>query len=240
MARRRTIVYRDPELADLLRDDPALLAIADAIAETAEEGRPRANRPRLVAAAAVVVALALGLPAVAAFTPLLDFSQAPRAEGPVVRRFQELDRQAPQEMEPGVIADEARRLEIQTTGEAPVVVLVAPARRGGFCYEILGWAAGCDRDRSAPVSVGYAAPDGDAGKAIVFGWILDDDAATATVSSASETTERVSLVRISQPIDAAIFVASLAEHEVRFPVSVRVATASGETIATRVIDGPPR
>lgn len=232
-------MYRDPELVDLLRDDPALLAIADAIAETAAEGGPRRSRRLVVSAAAIVLVLVLSLPAVAAFTSLLDFSQAPRAEGPVVRRFHELERQAPREMDPEVIAEEARRLEIPT-GDATTVVLVAPTRRGGFCYEIVGWAAGCDRDRSIPVGVGYAAPEGDAGEAIVFGWVLDEDAATARVARASGAAESAPLVRISEPIDASFFVATLHEPESGLPLTVRVATASDVTIATRLIERPPR
>lgn len=238
--RRRTTVFRDRELAELLQDDPALLAIADAIAESAIEGRPRMSRRRLVVAVAAVIALAVSLPAVAAFTPLIDFSSAPKAERPDLRRFEELERQAPTGMEPGTIADQTRRLEIPLSDGGTAVVLLAPTRRGGYCYEIVGRAAGCDRDRSIPITIGFAAPRGGRGPAIVYGWVLDNGATSASIAGPRGTRQRVELVRVSRPIGASVFIASFSESEVAFPLRVQISTASGEAVATRLIHGPPR
>jgi hypothetical protein len=56
---RRRGFFDDPEVLDLLRDQPELLAIADAIAETQVAGRKHRTRPALLVAAALLLAVVI-------------------------------------------------------------------------------------------------------------------------------------------------------------------------------------
>ena len=75
-------------------------------------GPPRANRRLLVAAAVMLATLLVVVPALAALTNWVDFSHAPTASAPVVKRFADLSREAPSGLDPRAIATETRRLEI--------------------------------------------------------------------------------------------------------------------------------
>lgn len=240
MRRRKTNVLADTELVELLGHDPELLAIADAIAETQPTAHGRRFRPVLVAAAVVAGLVLLALPAIAAFTPLIDFSHAPRATGPVVRTFEELRHQAPPGMDPRVVADQARRLDIPLAGTDKAVMYVAPTRTGGFCFEIVGHTIGCDPDRTVPVEIGFSAARLDAGPAIVYGWIYDADASSATVTTAKGAQQKAQLVRITAPIDASVFVAPIDDIGDALPITVDVTNTTGESVATKVIEAPPR
>lgn len=240
MKRRKTNVLADPELVELLGHDPELLAIADAITQTQPAERARRTRNLLVAAVVATGVLLVALPAIAAFTPLIDFSKAPKATGPVVQRFEDLQRQAPPGMDPRVVAGETRRLEVVLSGADKVVVYVAPTRTGGFCFEIVGHTLGCDPNRSIAAAIGFSAPRLDRGSAIVYGWFHDADASSATVTTAQGSKHEAQLVRISRPIDASVFVALVDEMANALPIRVTVTNTAGETISTQVIPRPQK
>lgn len=239
MRRRKTTVLTDTELVELLGHDPELLAIADAIAETQPAAHGPRFRPLLVAAAVAAGLVLLALPAVAAFTPLIDFSHAPRATGPVVRTFEELRHQAPPGMDPRVVAAQARRLDISLAGTDKKVIYVAPTRTGGFCFEIVGHTIGCDPNRTIPVEIGFSAARLDGGPAIVYGWIYDADASSATVTTAKGAQQKAQLVRITAPIDASVFVAPIDDIADALPITVTVTNTAGESVATKLIKAPP-
>jgi hypothetical protein len=238
--RRKADVLADPELVELLGRDPELLAIADAISETQSPERPSRRRNLLIAAAVAAAILLVALPAIAAFTPLIDFSTAPKAEGPVVRDFKDLQQQAPPGMDPRVIAGETRRLDLPLSGTGKAVIYVAPTRTGGFCIAIIGHTLGCDPTRSVPAEIGFSAPRLDRGAAIVYGWFYDPDASSATVTTAQGSKHTMQLVRISQPIDASVFVARIDDITDALPIRVTVTNAAGETIAAKTIEEPPK
>jgi len=239
--RRKVNVFADAELLELLGHDPELLAIADAIAET--QGEPRVARSRrkqlLLVAAILAGVLLVALPAIAAFTPLIDFSSAPPAPAVVVKRFDDLQRQAPPNLDPRVIANEARRLNLTTTGK-PIALFLAPTRTGGYCFELAGYAAGCNAERTVPVGVGFAAQSLTDDQAIVYGSTLDRSAVSATVVTREGSERTVPLTRVTAPIDASFFVARIGRRpDEALPLRVELRDGSDRVIATRRIESPP-
>lgn len=239
MRRQAPNVLTDPELAELLCSDFELLAIADAIAET----RPIRSLPRrrtlLVAAAVAATVLLAAVPAVAALTSLIDFSDAPKAEGPVVRDFADLEQQAPPGMDPRANADEARRVDIPIAATDTIPVYLAPTRTGGFCLEIVDHILGCDPRRSVPVEIGFSAARLDSGPAVVYGWVYDPGASSVDVKTARGAGQRARPVRITAPINASIFVVRIDDVAKAFPIQVLVTNEAGEPIATKIIGRPP-
>jgi hypothetical protein len=239
MRRRKANVLNDPELVELLGRDPELLAIADAIAETHGVERSSRRRTTILAAAAAAAIVLITLPALAAFTPLIDFSSAPAAGGPAVRSFEELEREAPPGMDPRVIAQEARRLDLPLPGSGTVAVYVAPTRTGGFCFQIPGATLGCYADRSVATGIGFAATRLDGGPAIVYGWLQDPDAFSAGVTTADGTRQKAPLVRIGPPISVSVFVVPIANVAGALPIAVVVKSSDGKRIHAQTIDRPP-
>jgi hypothetical protein len=238
--RRKVNVFSDPELLELLGHDPELLAIADAIAETqAEPTAVRSTRKQLLLAAAILAgALLITLPALAAFTSLIDFSSAPPASSAVVKRFDDLRRQAPLNMDPRVIAAEARRLELRAAG-TPIALFLAPTRTSGYCFEFAGYASGCNAGRTIPVALGFAAQSLTDDQAIVYGSVLDPAVVSATISTREGVEQTVPLTRVTAPIDASFFVARIGRPDEALPLRVELRDGSDRVIATRRIVTPP-
>jgi hypothetical protein len=239
--RRKVNVFSDAELLELLGHDPELLAIADAIAETqAQPSASRSQRRHLLLAAAIVAAgvLLVALPALAVFTSLIDFSSAPPAPVVVVKRFDDLQRQAPPNMDPRVIANEARRLDL-TTIRKPIALFLAPTRTGGYCFELAGYASGCNADRTIPVAVGLAAQSLTDDQAIVYGSTLDPAAVSATVSTREGGELTVPLTRVTAPIDASFFVTRIGRPDEALPLRVEIRDGSDRVIATHQVGSPP-
>jgi hypothetical protein len=238
--RQKVNVFSDAELLELLGHDPELLAIADAIAETqAQPTAARSRRKQLLLAAAIFAGVLLvALPALAAFTSLIDFSSAPPAPSAAVKRFDDLQRQAPPNMDPRVIASEARRLGLATEG-ATIALFLAPTRTGGYCFEFADYAAGCNADRTIPVAVGFAAQSLTDDQAIVYGSTLDRAAVSATVVTREGSERTVPLTRVTAPIDASFFVTSIGRPDEALPLRVELRDGSDRVIATRRIDSPP-
>lgn len=238
MRRRKVNVLADPELLELLEHDPELLAIADAIAETQHEEERRPQRKALLLAAAIAALLLLAVPAIAAFTPLIDFKDAPRAPTAVVERFFDLERQAPPGMDPRAIASEARRLDLTNEGK-PVALFLAPTQSDGYCFEIEGNAAGCNADRSVPVSVGFAAPDGITAPALVYGSVLDPSAVDAILTATDGSEKTIRVTWVTAPINAGFFIGTIERPASELPIDVKLRDGEGRTVATRTIPRPP-
>ena len=177
-------------------------------------------------------------PCAAAFTSLIDFSSAPPAPSAAVKRFDDLQRQAPPNMDPRVIASEARRLGLATEG-ATIALFLAPTRTGGYCFEFADYAAGCNADRTIPVAVGFAAQSLTDDQAIVYGSTLDRAAVSATVVTREGSERTVPLTRVTAPIDASFFVTSIGRPDEALPLRVELRDGSDRVIATRRIDSPP-
>lgn len=125
---------RDQELVDLLRDDPDLLAIADAIAATAPR-RTRRSRTIVALGAAIVCAASVAVaPAFGVHFGPIDFWAAPNAPHTARTTFNSKTI--------GLRGLDVRRLNIGATRRIAVEqfrgermrLFVAPLRAGGFCY----------------------------------------------------------------------------------------------------------
>lgn len=77
----------DRELLDLVRDDPRLLAIADAVAETQQRARSRPTRARVLAAAAVLLLALLAVPSYGVARDVIDWVRGEPAPEAVVEDF---------------------------------------------------------------------------------------------------------------------------------------------------------
>jgi hypothetical protein len=235
-------VFSDSEIRDALGNDPELLAIADAIAQTRAEPvrRKRGHRTVvLLAAAAAVVVPAL------AFTNVIpgvsDWFSSPKAPQQAVVSFESLEQGAPAGMDPRVLASEARTLlEVRLADGTSARLFVAPTHEGGFCLEIEGFGGGCNAAREIPFDAGFAAKRFPQGPAIVYGSSLIDRAVEAEIRPAAGSARRVALTRVSSPIDAAFFVGDLPEPANTFPIHVSLLDADGNAVAERTIPPPPQ
>ena len=223
-------IFLDAEIRELLGDDPELLAIADAIAETRPPGRRvlRRYHPVLIAAAAVLL---LAGPAYALLRSVVGFSASPPAAGAVVKQFGYLNSSAPIGMSPAVGNGQARHVADFTLLNGSTLALsVAPTKGGGFCEDWGGIAETCDAARSVPVDLGSAAwkiPDG---PSLVFGDVLSADAARVELRWHDGRTLQVPLIRVSSPIDASFYFYPVTTTD-DWPVSATAITSDGTFVA---------
>jgi hypothetical protein len=202
-------------------------------------GHPRTSRRLLVAAAVLVATLLLVVPALAALTNWVDFSHAPTASPPVVKRFADLSREAPSGLDPRAIATETRRLEIDYAEGTPATLFIAPSEDGGYCLELaeLG-GPGCN-SRNTPVALGFSARDLVGGPAAIYGAVLDPDAATVSMATANGQTKTTLLTRVGPPINASFFVVEVDDAAEALPIRVEVRDRDGAAIATRTVPRRP-
>lgn len=202
-------------------------------------GPPRANRRLLVAAAVMLATLLVVVPALAALTNWVDFSHAPTASAPVVKRFADLSREAPSGLDPRAIATETRRLEIDDAQGKPATLYIAPSEDGGYCLELpeLG-GPGCN-SRSTRVALGFSARDLAGGPAAIYGAVLDPDAATVSVTTANGQTRTTPLTRVGPPINASFFVVQVDDPAEALPIQVEVRDRDGAALATRTVPRRP-
>lgn len=146
----------DRELLDLFGDDPEALALLDAVAATQHARRssrlPRAlratwnGRVRVVvlAASAILAALAAVAfvgPAFGLYGRIIDFGNAPRANGRVVADFSKLAL-AESGSDPGVVAGKTRVVYTFATPNGAYPVYATPAH-AGFCWGVRGIGVTC-------------------------------------------------------------------------------------------------
>jgi hypothetical protein len=187
--------------------------------------RRRARRPLarpLVLVAAVALAALLVAPALGLHRQFVEFFAGESAPERVETSFAELDIGAPPGMAPGVVADQARRVLRRRVSDRHVVTIwAAPTKAGGFCVHSQireigggrrGGGSGCDGDRVLGFAPGVTIPgpisrDGTIQRepVIIDGHVAIADAESVEVRFENGEAERVPLVWISEPIDAAFF-----------------------------------
>ena len=235
--RRPPDVFNDPELLELLGDDPELLAIADAITQTQRQPDQHRRKRVLLVAAAIAIAVLIAVPALAALTGIIDFHTAAPAPRSAVIDFASLDRQAPNNMGPDVIANEGRRIDLHF-GATTITITIAPTKAGGFCYQLQSPAVqGCDSHRQIPFELGVAA-DQSTGPAIAYGAALHPAAASVELRTADGDTTTIRLDRISEPIDAAFYIAPINPLQLSLPLTATVRDAHGHILGSKRIDLP--
>jgi hypothetical protein len=163
---------------------------------------------------------------------IVDFFSSPPAPHNTVVRFGQLDGDAPTGMNPQVAAGEARRVaQFQLANGSIVKLLVAPAKQGGFCWELSGFGAGCDAARKIAIDLGFAAKRLPAGPAIISGSVLSPDAVRVEITLSDGDTVQPPLTRVSAPINASFYFLQI-DPALR-PISGRAFDAVGNIVASR-------
>jgi hypothetical protein len=232
-------IFVDAEIRELLGDDPELLAIADAIAETRPLGRGifRRYHPVLIAAAAVLL---IAAPAYALLRSVVNFSASPPAAGVVVKQFGYLNEAAPIGMSPAVGNGEARHVaDFKLLNGSTLALSVAPTKDGGFCEDLGGMVETCDASRTVPVAIGSAEWKIADGWRFVFGDVLSADAARVELRWRDGRTVQVPLIRVSSPIDASFYFYPVTATD-DWPVTATAITSDGKFVAQSPPTSPSR
>lgn len=237
---RRINPFAEDDLVELFADEPELLAISDALAQT--QATRSAHRTRVLVACVVAVAILLvAVPALAltgAVSVTSWFAKAP-APGAAVKQFQDLRRQAPPSHGPALVANEARILQVLPLPEGGRLSLyVAPTRRSGYCFQIGRLVLGCNPNRTILFQAGFALT-GIAGHGIVYGSTLDGSAATVEIRGVDGRREELRLTRVSSPIDASFFMVSLNNIRARLPITVTLRDSMGRMLSMRTLKAAP-
>ena len=230
-----TPVFASSDIWELLGDDPELLAISDAIAETqtGSSGRRRLPRRRsgLLIAAAVIVLVAAPAYAIVR-SGIVDFASSPASPNPVVEQFRYLDEAAPAGMAPGVSAAPRHVANFTLADGSSVALSVAPTKNGGFCMFWDAMAGTCIAEGGDPINLGTAAwriPAG--GPDFAYGDVRSSEAVAAELRWPDGHTVRVPLIRVSAPINASFFLYSL-RSPADPPSSASALDSTGKVIAT--------
>ncbi len=231
--------FAEDDLVELLADEPELLAISDALAQTQSKRGARRTRIMVASVAAIAVLLvalpALALTGAVSVTTWFDKAPAPDA---VVKRFQDLRRQAPPTHNPAIVANEARVLQtVSLPNGSRLVLYVAPMRRSGYCFQI-GRALGCNPNRAILLQAGFALT-GVAGNGIVYGSTLDANAATVEAKGLDGRRVELRLTRVSSPIDASFFVIGLRNIRAVLPITLTLRDSMGRALSTRTLKAAP-
>lgn len=172
-------------------------------------GRLRKRRTRTLALAAAAAALAV--PAVAVAIDAVDFWSAEPAPERVKVAFDSLEKGPPADMpRPGVEAQEARKIMTREFSYGTWTLYVGPTRDGGFCMFVSGGGGGgasCTEEGTQFATHGDFVDD--LGPGVVSGSTADEEAAYVEVMVAGEAPKRAELVWVSDPIDAAFFMAEV-------------------------------
>ena len=185
-------VFADRELLLCLRDDPRLLAVADAVAETQRAPRRRVARRRALAAAAAMIATLLAVPSHGVARGLIDWVRGQPAPQAVVEDF------ASPALPLGSRPDAGAAVLVAVDGEARLYS--TPDDQGSYCLVLI-----------AP-----GRPTGDGGTCIPPTWSSrpliagtlgatagDDEASVHFVAGRSRH-ERARTIRFADPGGAAI------------------------------------
>ena len=204
-------------------------------------GRARRRQPSrrltLVLAAAVIVGLAVAVPASGLSQTVISWFSAAPAPRSAQKDFHELDVGAPAGMAPGVSGPARSVVAAQIDGKT-VHFWVAPTASGGFCLELEGYGGGCDRNRQLPIAWISA---GHNGHAVVFGDALSSEVDHVELSFASGESFAIPIVYVSDPINASFFVYELpytaAGPHPDGPGTLEAVRGDGSVIASQTV-GP--
>jgi hypothetical protein len=210
-ARRR---HLDSEVVELFREEPELLAVADALASLSDEEWRRAQRAapmrsrRRVAvfAAAVVVvgSLAVAASAGGLLDRVVNYFRSPDAKQATVLDFRELERIR---LFPSVVklTGPARLVYTFHTPDGSYRLSAAPARNG-FCWAITTLGVTCASSDSPTLEHGYTdiPPRGRRGPALIGGAVRVP-VKRVVVRFEDGNSLDLPLVTVSPPIDGTFF-----------------------------------
>lgn len=192
-----------------------------------------------IAAAAALAAIFVATPAWALVRDVLPFWNQPSAPSSAQESFSSLDVGSPAGMAPGVSGPARSVIQTQIAGK-DVHLWVAPTSRGGFCFELEGSVAGCDRSRQLPIGWGMGEKQGS--------WVLTGDALSPEIDHvvlryADGTSVPIPVVHVSDPIDASFFVyPNAGSQSSDWPFTIQAVRADGTVISSTSVPlpRPPR
>jgi hypothetical protein len=198
--------------------------------ESRDVARPARRRPslRLVVAVAVLICVAfLVAPAIGIPLPALPFFAGDSAPAPVVKDFASLGVGAPPGMDPGVLADQTRKVTTVHARDGAHTLWVAPTAQGGLCLEWTHESGGCDKLGTVPLSTTWATSGPASARrggaptpslqavTRVVGFVHHKYAVTVEIRFQDGDTVRPALVWVSPPIDAGFFFYDVPEAKQR-------------------------
>lgn len=194
--------------------------------------RKPVRRPRraiLALAGAIVVGLAIAVPASGLSQDIINWFSAPTAPTATQKSFQSLDIGAPAGMAPGVSGSARSVMDAEIAGK-DVHLWVAPTRSGGFCLELEGYGGGCDRNRQLPITwtIGTAKS-----LAVLSGDVLSSEVNHLTLRFASGHSVSIPVVYVSEPINASFFIYQLQTED--WPATLEAVRDDGSVIASTTL-----
>ena len=197
------------------------------------------RRSVLALAAAVVVGLAIAVPAFGLPQTVIDWFSASPAPSSAQESFRSLDIGAPAGMAPGVSGAARSVIESQVDGH-DVHLWVAPTASGGFCLELEGYGGGCDRDRQLPIAPTIAEHTLQT-PVVVFGDVLSSEVDHVELRFPSGQSYSIPVTYVSAPINASFFVYQLpyasTDPHPRGPGTFEAVRSDGSVIATQSMQG---
>lgn len=163
--------------------------------------------------------------------PIVDFNTAEKGPTNVVNDFGELEVSAPENMTPGLLPDQARKIPGLYLDGKPYAFYIAPTKSGGFCSTI----GGCIRVGDRPELMDDILWGLETGRRFerFSGAFIEKNADRLVLSYTDGTSEEVPFVWVGAPIDAGFFVLSPANR----PAKLTLYDSRGEVIARESIGG---
>ncbi len=199
----------------------------------AAKRRRVSRRTVLALAGAVIVGLAIAVPASGLPQTVINWLSASKAPEQAQKSFQSLDIGAPAGMAPGLSGPARSVMEAKISGKN-VNFWVAPTASGGFCLELQDYGGGCDRNRQLPISWTLAE------RTTKTPVILSGDALSTQVDHmelrfADGRTVSIPVVTVSDPINASFFIYEVPGDGPQagdWPATLQAVDSDGKVIAS--------
>ena len=170
---------------------------------------------------------------------IVDFNTAEKGPTNVVNDFGELEVSAPENMTPGLLPDQARKIPGLYLDGKPYVFYVAPTKSGGFCSTIGGCVGVNDRPGMKDRVLGGLETNKNFER--LSGVFIEKNADRLVLSYADGTSDDVPFVWVTEPIEAGFFVLDIPEaHQTSAnrPTALALYDSGGELLANEALRDP--
>jgi hypothetical protein len=164
--------------------------------------------------------------------PIVDFNTAEKGSTKVVNDFGSMEVGAPENMAPGVLPEQARRIPGLYVDGKSYNLWVAPTKQGGFCTT-----EGCIADRrtlAGHIGVSTSGNKTGTGVSQISGEFIEDGGERLELTYADGSHSDVPFVWVTAPIDAGFFVFGIPEeHQVpaERPVTITLFDKEGKVLS---------
>ncbi len=171
--------------------------------------------------------------------PIVDFNTAEKGPTNVVNDFGALEVSAPENMTPGLLPDQARKIPGLYLDGKPYAFYIAPTKSGGFCSTV-GECVGIN-DRPEIKDRILVGLETDKSSERLSGVFIEKNANRLVLSYADGTSEDVPFVWVTEPIEAGFFVLDIPEaHQTSAnrPTALALYDSGGELLANESLGDP--